>query len=56
MNYTLLLTFIIGVQATVFGEAHSFVVLSQTICPEVIAFLIVKSVFLILTPLSTFGY
>lgn len=56
MNYTLLLTFIIGVKATAFGEVHSFVGLSQTVCPGVIVFLILMCLFLILALLFPFEY
>ena len=49
MNCTMLLTFIIGVKATAFGEVHSFVGLSQTVCPEVTVFLTVMCLFSILT-------
>lgn len=54
MNCTLLLTFIIDVKATAFGEVHSFGELSQTVCPEVIVFLTVMCLFLFLTLLSPF--
>ena len=47
MSCTQLLVFIIGVKATVFDEVHFFEELSQTICPEAISFLTVKSLFLI---------
>ena len=43
---TQLLVFIVGAKATAFDEVHFFEELSRTICPEVISFLTVKSLFL----------